>query len=118
MAAILAGLLPADCLRWLVGHSKHRFEPCDLQYLPHRWARCGEFQVTAGLAGLAVRGKKHVYPGRVAEIYPRQVNNQADRAVCGQYPCQLTLQPGNGVQVDLAVDRHDDVFPLLPACDL
>ena len=28
------------------------------------------------------------------------------------------LEAGHGVQIDLSLDRHDDVFPLRPACDL
>ena len=74
--------------------------------------------VSMGLLGLAMRGEKDVHSGRVAEIYPRQVNHQAGRATVNQRPIQFTLQPGNCVQIDLALDRHDDVFPLLPACDL
>jgi len=83
MAAILVALLAADGLRWIVRYGEHRFKPCHLQDLPDRGARCGQFEVTAGLTRLTVTGKKNVHPGRVAEIYPRQVNNQAHRATSG-----------------------------------
>src|SRR5215469_4906571 len=63
-------------------------------------------------------GEQDVNPGRVAEIDARHVDDKPDPIAGRECVGQRTLQPGDGVQVDLTLDRHDDAFPLGPACDL
>src|SRR6185437_11185390 len=52
-----------------VGDGEDRVEAGHREDPPHRWARRGEFELTAALARLAQAGKQHVHAGGVAELH-------------------------------------------------
>src|SRR6202044_635450 len=82
------GRLTADSVRRLVGDGEDRLEAGYLKNLAHGWSGSGQLKVAALLPRLAMSREQDVDAGRVAEIHPRQVDDETHRVARRQRAAQ------------------------------